>query len=107
NAIKVSGYDTDFFIEGNFIFGINEDGYTPFRSDIDYFNNVRIQNQEIKDYDLRANIFRIGSSVNPEYPTGGVSITTGRNAKFTFSSSLTISVSFECPLGSELEITPD
>ena len=107
NAIKVSGYDTDFFIEGNFIFGINEDGYTPFRSDIDYFNNVRIQNQEIKDYDLRANTFKIGSSVNSEYPDGSVSIATGRNAKFTFSSSLIISDSFECPLGSELEIIPD
>ena len=106
NAVYCPLSDSEIFIDGNFVFGLYKEGYVPFRSDKDRFTEVRIQNQVIADYDLRAENFIIGRNIDSEQPSGPITIASGHGAKLNYGQSVTISDSFECPIGSTLEIIP-
>ena len=96
--------DTEFFIYGNFVLGIAQDEYVPFRSDVDGFDIARIQDQLIDDFELKARNFEIGSNVDQDQSSGPVSLSTNKSATLKVDNSLTIYDSFECPLGATLVI---
>lgn len=96
--------DTEFFIYGNFVLGIAQDEYVPFRSDVDGFDIARIQDQLINDFELKARNFEIGSNVDQDQSSGSVSLSTNKSATLKVGNSLTIYDSFECPLGATFQI---
>ena len=103
-AFGMEPEDTEFLIYGNFVLGIAQDEYVPFRSDVDGFDIARIQDQLIDDFELKARNFEIGSNVDQDQSSGPVSLSTNKSATLKVDNSLTIYDSFECPLGATLVI---
>ena len=111
NADEISFHNHNgFSITSNFVLGVYKDGYIPYRSDIDGFQIVKIQDQCINGYKLKADSFIIGNDIidnNVNYISiGSVSLLENTNSKFTFDTSLTIVNDFECPLGACFEAIP-
>ncbi len=104
HALMMEPGDSEFFIWGNFVLGIAQDEYVPFRSDVDGFYIARIQDQSMDDFDLKAQNFEIGINVDQNQPSGPVSISTNKNATLTVGNILTIYDNFECPLGATFDI---
>lgn len=91
--------------EGMFEIGVIKEGYIPFNSNYDTFNNIYLQNHDAIDSQIwKCNHLLIGSNVNSEEEDGPVKIACGQKVNISISQDAIISDNFECPIGAELEI---
>ncbi len=90
----------------SFEIGVTKDGYAPWRSDKDYYNIVRIQNQTLKKEHLRSSTFLLGKNVDASNDSGANDVAVGGDVIFEVGNNFTITDSFTCPLGATMTIIP-
>ncbi|MBQ8675374.1 MAG: hypothetical protein IJ528_04020 [Bacteroidaceae bacterium] len=96
----------DFDYAGLFNLGITKPGYTPWRSDKDYYATVSIQDTELNKEHIRAQNIVLGNAVVPTEPSGPISVIEGGNVVFEVKGCLTITDNFTCPIGASMTIMP-
>lgn len=92
----------------NPLFGANKNGYVPFSSKKDFYNNVYIQNVSDFGFSLKGNRFLIGRSVvdDDRISYGDVVVSEGKALNIEVGQELTITNNFLVELGGTLNVNP-